>query len=39
VDAEGTTDQVEKEPRSFTGRYLAPLLEREKGSKQAVAAE
>jgi excinuclease ABC subunit A len=26
IVAEGTPEQVVKEPRSFTGRYLAPLL-------------
>lgn len=35
IVAEGTPEQVVKEPRSFTGRYLAPLL----GVKDAVAAE
>src|SRR5689334_16413196 len=34
VVAEGTPEQVAKEPRSFTGRYLAPLL-----GMEAVAAE
>jgi excinuclease ABC subunit A len=34
VVASGTPEQVVKEPRSFTGHYLKPLLER-----QAVAAE
>ena len=28
IVAEGTPEQVAKEPRSFTGRYLAPLLEK-----------
>ncbi len=28
VVAEGTPEKVAKEPRSFTGRYLAPMLER-----------
>jgi hypothetical protein len=28
-----------KEPRSFTGRYLAPPLKPRKEAKQAVAAE
>jgi excinuclease ABC subunit A len=35
VVAEGTPEAVAKEPRSFTGRYLAPLLHR----TAAVAAE
>ena len=35
IVAEGTPEKVVKEPRSFTGRYLAPLL----GVKEAVAAE
>ncbi|MDV3455414.1 excinuclease ABC subunit UvrA [Sphingomonas sp. HF-S4] len=39
IVAQGTPEQVAKEPRSFTGKYLAPLLERRKGAKQAVAAE
>ncbi len=26
IFAEGTPEQVAKEPRSFTGQYLAPLL-------------
>ena len=28
IVAEGTPEAVAAEPRSFTGRYLAPLLER-----------
>jgi len=28
IVAQGTPEEVVKEPRSFTGRYLAPLLER-----------
>ena len=28
VVAEGTPEQVARNPRSFTGRYLAPLLSR-----------
>ncbi|MDZ4097682.1 MAG: excinuclease ABC subunit A, partial [Methylophilaceae bacterium] len=28
IVAEGTPEKVVKEPRSFTGRYLAPLLGR-----------
>ncbi|TKD51344.1 excinuclease ABC subunit UvrA [Sphingomonas baiyangensis] len=35
VVAEGTPEKVAKEPRSFTGRYLAPLLEK----RTLVAAE
>ena len=38
VVAEGTPEQVVKEPRSFTGRYLAPLL-RGRGEVQVEAAE
>ena len=34
IIAEGTPEKVVTEPRSFTGRYLAPLL-----GKEAVAAE
>jgi len=34
VVAEGTPEKVVKEPRSFTGRYLAPLL-----GLEAAAAE
>jgi len=38
IVAEGTPEQVAKEPRSFTGKYLAPLLE--KGARKvSVAAE
>ncbi|VXC81595.1 excinuclease ABC subunit UvrA [Sphingomonas sp. AX6] len=36
IVAEGTPEKVVKEPRSFTGKYLAPLL---KPAKEAVAAE
>jgi excinuclease ABC subunit A len=35
IVAEGTPEQVIKKSRSYTGKYLKPLLEREK----AVAAE
>jgi excinuclease ABC subunit A len=28
IVAEGTPEKVVKEPRSFTGQYLAPLLRR-----------
>lgn len=38
VVAEGTPEAVAKEPRSFTGKYLAPLLERGK-VRESVAAE
>ena len=38
IVAEGTPEQVAANPRSFTGQYLAPLLERAKGGV-AVAAE
>jgi excinuclease ABC subunit A len=37
IVAEGTPEAVAANPRSFTGHYLAPLLERAKS--QAVAAE
>ena len=37
IVAEGTPEQVVKVKRSYTGRYLAPLLERGSGAK--VAAE
>lgn len=37
IVAVGTPEAVAKEPRSYTGRYLAPLLER--GRREAVAAE
>ncbi|RZK03627.1 MAG: excinuclease ABC subunit UvrA [Novosphingobium sp.] len=36
IVAEGTPEQVAANPRSFTGHYLAPLLER---AKESVAAE
>jgi excinuclease ABC subunit A len=35
IVAEGTPEAVANEPRSFTGRYLAPLLNK----REAVAAE
>ncbi|MEH3047399.1 excinuclease ABC subunit UvrA [Sphingomonas adhaesiva] len=35
IVAEGTPETVAAEPRSFTGRYLAPLLER--GAKEVAA--
>jgi excinuclease ABC subunit A len=38
IVAEGTPEQVAKEPRSFTGHYLAPLLEKRK-VRESVAAE
>ena len=34
--ARGTPEQVVKEPRSYTGHYLKPLLEHK---REAVAAE
>ncbi|WP_315760673.1 excinuclease ABC subunit UvrA [Sphingomonas sp. Y38-1Y] len=37
IVAVGTPETVAKEPRSYTGRYLAPLLGR--GRREAVAAE
>jgi excinuclease ABC subunit A len=36
VVAEGTPEQVVQEPRSFTGQYLRPLLEK---GRERVAAE
>jgi excinuclease ABC subunit A len=43
IVATGTPETVAKEPRSFTGAYLKPLLDRGRGSagvkKEAVAAE
>jgi excinuclease ABC subunit A len=43
IVATGTPEAVAKESRSFTGAYLAPLLERGQVSagveKEAVAAE
>jgi excinuclease ABC subunit A len=38
IVAEGTPEDVAKNARSFTGGYLAPLLERGKAA-QSVAAE
>jgi excinuclease ABC subunit A len=38
IVAQGTPEQVAKEPRSYTGKYLAPLLKPRKGT-HAVAAE
>ena len=38
IVAQGTPEQVVEEPRSFTGRYLAPLL-RGRGEVRAEAAE
>ncbi|RYD49832.1 MAG: excinuclease ABC subunit UvrA [Sphingomonadales bacterium] len=38
IVAEGTPEQVAKEPRSFTGKYLQPLLER-KNARETIAAE
>jgi excinuclease ABC subunit A len=38
IVAEGTPEQVAKEPRSYTGKYLAPLLKPRKVA-QAEAAE
>ena len=35
IVAEGVPETVAKEPRSFTGKYLAPLLSK----REAVAAE
>jgi excinuclease ABC subunit A len=39
VVAQGTPEQVAKEPRSYTGKYLAPLLKPRKVGADAVAAE
>ncbi|MDF7776945.1 hypothetical protein P1X14_16935 [Sphingomonas sp. AOB5] len=38
IVAEGTPEAVVKEPRSYTGRYMAPLLER-KGVRDTMAVE
>ncbi|MFZ3485699.1 excinuclease ABC subunit UvrA [Sphingomonas sp. 3-13AW] len=35
IVAEGTPEQVAKEPRSYTGKYLAPLLKRRKVAQAA----
>lgn len=32
IVAEGTRDQVAREPRSYTGQYLAPLLAKSGGA-------
>ncbi|SEM81427.1 excinuclease ABC subunit A [Sphingomonas gellani] len=39
IVAVGTPEDVAKEPRSYTGRYLAPLLERGKGSGASAEKE
>ena len=39
VVAQGTPEQVAKEPRSFTGHYLAPMLEKTTPSKSPRARE
>jgi excinuclease ABC subunit A len=39
IVAQGAPEQVAKEPRSFTGQYLAPLLKPRKLGADAVAAE
>ena len=39
VVAEGTPEEVAKAPRSYTGKYLAPLLKPRKAGREAVAAE
>ena len=36
IVAQGTPEQVAAEPRSFTGRYLAPMLEK---AREREAAE
>jgi excinuclease ABC subunit A len=38
IVAEGTPEQVAREPRSFTGRYLAPLLEKGRAGERIVEA-
>ncbi|WP_163521167.1 hypothetical protein, partial [Klebsiella michiganensis] len=37
IVAQGTPEEVVKEPRSYTGKYLAPLLKQK--AKEPVAAE
>ncbi|MBB5710184.1 excinuclease ABC subunit UvrA [Sphingomonas xinjiangensis] len=39
IVAQGTPEAVAKEPRSFTGKYLAPLLKPRKVAEQHAAAE
>ena len=39
IVAEGTPEKVAAEPRSFTGRYLAPLLTKDREDIAKVAAE
>ena len=39
IVAIGTPEQVAKNPKSFTGQYLAPLLAKDKSDKKAVDAE
>ena len=39
IVAEGTPEQVAACPESFTGQYLAPILERDKAARAAQAAE
>ncbi|MCD2324761.1 excinuclease ABC subunit UvrA [Sphingomonas sp. IC-56] len=39
IVAQGTPETVAKEPRSFTGKYLAPLLKPRKVTEQQAAAE
>jgi excinuclease ABC subunit A len=39
IVATGTPEQVVKEPRSYTGHYLKPLLEKGAASRQSEAAE
>ena len=39
IVAEGTPEAVAGEPRSFTGRYLAPLLGKGRGETERAAAE
>jgi excinuclease ABC subunit A len=35
IVAQGTPEQVAKEPRSFTGRYLAPMLDKQRAREAA----
>ena len=39
IVAQGTPEAVAKEPRSFTGKYPAPLLKPRKVGAEAMAAE
>jgi excinuclease ABC subunit A len=35
IVAQGTPEQVAAEPRSFTGRYLAPMLDKQRAREAA----